>query len=61
MVCWRVVQVPKGHIFQSCEMLGFVLFGIVVMVGYTGFRLTKPLGWPMIIAYTVLIVYLCTS
>ena len=55
-------QVPKGHIFCSCEMLGAaVLFGIVAMVGYTGFRLTKPLGWPMIVAYTVLIVYLCTS
>ena len=60
-ICWRVEQVPKGHIFRSCEMLGAVLFGIVAMVGWTGFRLTKPLGWPMILVYTVLIVYLCAS
>jgi len=40
-------------------MLGAVLFGIVTMIMSTGFRLTKPLGWPMMATYLVLISYLC--
>ena len=55
----RLFAVPKGHIFRSCQMLGAVLFGIVTMIMSTGFRLTKPLGWPMMATYLVLISYLC--